>query len=214
MSNSSRSIYKTFLLLVLASATLMAGVFVYHGSRHKNPETIIPPDIGFIFPVAREIKPFELISGDNKKFSQKNFYDHWTLLFFGFTHCSSICPTTLDLLNKVYQEIHLTEPRLQVVLISLDPERDTPNKLLAYTQSFNQSFIGATGKIDVIRKLQSQLGIFSNRNGNEQNYQLEHTSSILLINPAGKWTGLFKSDIPSGELSKAFKKSVQFLSQN
>jgi protein SCO1/2 len=198
-----------FLLLIVIGA-LFTFQFIYHWQTKKTPPSI-PPDVGLVFTVPRDIKPFELVSTDFKKFTQQNLYQHWTLLFFGFTHCSSICPTTLDMINRAYPELQKAYPNLQVVLISLDPERDSLDALSKYTRSFNPAFIGVSGKIQELRKLQSQFGIFSSREnvmqakpGSETNYQIEHSSSILLIGPQGKWTGLFKYGTSPKQFSDAF----------
>lgn len=183
--------------------------------QQKQNSAIINVNDGTIFSASREIKPFELTSDKNEPFTQKNLFNHWTLLFFGFTHCGSVCPTTLDLLNRVYQSLHHDYPALQVVLVSLDPERDTPDALSRYVRSFNPNFIGTTGKIPELHKLQSQLGIFSARDpatpGN--NYQLQHTSSVLLINPEGKWAGLFRFGLNPEKFQQAFISSVKLLAR-
>lgn len=116
-------------------------------------------------------------------------------MFFGFTHCSSVCPVSLEMLNKSYPALQAAIPDLQVVFVSLDPVRDTKAELKKYTESFNPNFIGISGKIESVRKLQSQLGVYSavdNSANTKDGYQLQHTSSIMLISPQGKWVGMFK----------------------
>lgn len=200
---------KIILFTVFFSAALMSSLFIFH-LRQKQPEVIISSNEGFIFSTGREIKPFELVATNNMPFTQKDFYHHWTLLFFGFTHCASICPTTLHLMNRVYEKLHTSYPNLQVVLISLDPERDSLDRLAVYTHTFNKDFIGVTGKVQELRKLQSQLNILSMRdNASGDNYQLQHTSSILLINPKGRWAGKFNFGMSSEEFIKAFDASIK-----
>lgn len=194
-------------------AAIIASLFVFH-LRHKSLPAPIATNEMTVFSIPRDLKPFELVTTDNKKFTQKDFLNHWTLLFFGFTHCSNVCPTTLDMMNRAYNKLHASYPSLQVVLISLDPERDTPMTLTNYMHSFNNDFIGVTGKITDLRKLQSQLGIFSARDSSssENNYQIQHTSSIILINPQGKWTGLFKYGLTPEQFAKNFEESVKSFS--
>lgn len=205
---------KIIIFLVFICTAIMTSLFVFHLRHPLQPSSLSSND-GMLFPVTRDIKPFDLVSADNKKFSKNDFLNHWTLLFFGFTHCSSICPTTLAMMNQAYSELHPTYPNLQIVLISLDPDRDTPNALAQYTHSFNPNFIGVTGKIQEIRKLQSQLGIFSARDSAspESNYQLQHTPSIMLIDPQGQWAGMFNSGMNPKQLAHAFDSSVKFLSR-
>src|SRR5579872_2000793 len=150
--------HKIILLVVFICAAIMTSLFVFHMNHKSTPSTIASED-GMIFPIAREIKPFELQANADKKFTQQNLQQHWTLMLFGFTHCATICPTSMDMLNRVYLKLHSQYPNLQVVMISLDPERDTPAVIANYVHSFNTEFIGITGKTEELRKLQSQLGI-------------------------------------------------------
>ncbi len=190
-NNQTVSLNKLIGLIIFVCAALITLLFVFHWSQPAK-QKLVNGDIT-VFSVARDIQPFALTTADNQSFTQKDFLNHWTLLFFGFTHCSSICPTTLDLMSRVYSQLHASYPNLQVVLVSLDPERDTPTALKKYTTSYNSSFIGATSNIQDLRKLQSQFGIFSARDDASGNdYQIQHTSSIMLVNPQGKWAGLFR----------------------
>lgn len=184
---------KTILGTVIICILLITMLFIYRIQQNTTTK-VYTSDNATMFPIAREIKSFDLLTSDQQKFTQKSFIGHWTLLFFGFTHCSSVCPTTLDMLSKAYDKLIAVKPDLQVVLISLDPTRDTPEKLKEYTQHFQSHFIGVTGKTSELRKLQAQLHIFSEKdpnNNDSNNYQIQHTSSILLINPKGEWEGLF-----------------------
>ncbi|HLB41474.1 MAG TPA: SCO family protein [Gammaproteobacteria bacterium] len=201
---------KIIVLVVFLCSTLMASLFVYH-LRHQSSPTLLANDQGMVFSVARPIKSFQLSTSESKLLTEQNFRHHWTLLFFGFTHCTNVCPVTLNMLKNAYEKLHLIYPNLQIILISLDPERDHLQTLSHYTHSFHPDFIGATGQIQEIHKLQSQLGIFSARDHDGTAYQIQHTSSILLINPQGKWAGLFKYGMNSEQFSKAFIDSINVL---
>lgn len=211
--NINGSTFKIVTLLVLICTIIVSSLFLYKISHPNKPETILSTNSGAIFPIGREINSFELMNANTEKFSKQNFLHHWTLVLFGFTHCSSVCPTSLEMLKKAYAILHPRYPTLQVVLVSLDPERDTPEKLAQYTHSFNENFIGVTGKIQEIRKLQGQLHVFSSRDPDTSgnNYQLQHTSSIMLINPKGNWAGLFKFGLTPIEFANAFEESISAL---
>ena len=197
---------KIIMLIAFVCCALMTSLFVYHMS-HKQELTVFSDGNATLFPFARDIKNFKLASTKAADFSQKNLAEHWTLAFFGFTHCATICPATLDMLNHAYALLHPTYPDLQVVLISLDPNRDSIDKLAAYMASFNPDFIGAAGKLQDIRKLQSQFGIFSAEDtaSDKANYQLQHTPSILLIDPHGKWAGIIKPNLSPAQFAETFK---------
>lgn len=203
---------KLISFIAFICAALMASLFIYH-NQQKSAAVQISGENGTIFTAPRDIKTFDLITAKQEKFTPKDLLNHWTLLFFGFTHCTNVCPATLEMLQHAYQQLHPSYPSLQVVFVSLDPERDTPAHLAKYLTAFHPDFLGVTGKIQDIRKLQSQLGIFSVRDESSGNdYQLQHTSSILLINPQGKWTALFKFGMNPETFVSAFKESMHSLS--
>lgn len=196
--------YKIFAFVGFVCAAIMTSLFVYHMSNKQKAalvQNVQQGNSSLMFATSRDIKPFQLVNADGSKFNNLNLRGHWTLMFFGFTHCSSICPVTLDMLAKAYPELHKAIPDLQVVLVSLDPERDDKKTLLTYTHKFNPQFVGVSGKIEEIRKLQAQLGIYSARDDQQKgmNYQLQHTSSIMLLDPQGNWAGMFKFGMKPGE---------------
>ncbi len=202
--------HQIIFFVVFVSAALITSLFIFHLRHQENP--ILSPDKGMIFPAAREIKSFELIADNQEKFKIQNFYHHWTLLFFGFTHCENVCPMTLEVMKKAYLQLHAKYPTLQVVLVSVDANRDSPAALSHYMHTFHPDFIGVTGKQQEIRQLQSQLGVFSAQNsGSSSDYQIQHTASIMLINPQGKWAGFFRFGLKPNELTQAVKQSVDFL---
>ena len=107
-------------------------------------------------------------------------------------------------------KLHAAQQNLQVVFISLDPQRDTPDLARKYAHSFNPAFISATGNLDALRKLQSQLGIFSAYDGTDQ---IQHTPSILLIDPAGKWVGMFNPAIKPDDFIALVQRNIKRLAE-
>lgn len=211
MQNQTLSANKIIVLVAFLSTAMVASLFVFH--MRNNMPAALSSDEGLIFPAPRDIKSFTLVNANDQPFTQTDLYHHWTLLFFGFTHCTSICPTTLGTLSRVYNKLHTTYPDLQVAFISLDPERDAPDSLLNYVHSFHPHFIGASGELQELRKLQSQLGVYSARTRSSSNYQLQHTASIFLINPKGQWVGLFHFGMNPEQFTNAFNKSIKQLNK-
>jgi protein SCO1/2 len=195
-----------FALVAFICAAIMTSLFVFHMRENTPPS--LKDEEGMLFSAPRDIKPFELVSATGEFFTQQNLRGHWTLLFFGFTHCASICPTTLDLLKRAYVKLHPTIPNLQVVFVSLDPERDNLPSLRSYTSAFHPDFIGVSGKTQELHKLQSQLGIYSERDNATQNYQILHTPNILLINPQGQWSGIYRNELPLNQFIQALQKGI------
>lgn len=111
----------------------------------------------------------------------------WHLVFFGFTYCPDICPTTLYELKRVQQEI----PSLNVVFVSLDPERDTPKRLEQYLSRLGPAFIGATNKGDVLEQLTDFFTVAYQKVGDGDNYTIDHSGTVFLVDDQGHWRGLF-----------------------
>lgn len=214
MDNAQKSsVAKICTVLAFACTAIMTSVIVFH-LNHKNDTPALANDNSIIFPAGRDITDFSLVTTKETVFTPKNLQQHWTLLFFGFTHCPNVCPTTLSMLGKAYQTLHEHYPDLQIVLVSLDPERDNIPSLAQYTANFNPNIIGVSGNIQELRKLQSQLGIFSERSiGDDAHYSLQHTASILLINPHGKWVGMFKFGLTTEAFITEFNANIKQLTK-
>lgn len=197
-------------ILIFLAIFIAVSVVIYHYPQQRSLTTLANGN-ATLFPEPQPIKPFQLLSGDTV-FSEKDLRKNWTLLVFGFTHCTSICPNTLRSLATALNNLQMRYPNLQVLFVSLDPERDDKNQVVQYAKSFNPHFIGATTRLSDLRKLQSQFRIFSEREGDAgPQYQINHTTSILLINPKGEWVGLFKYGQSPQVLSESVKLALDSL---
>lgn len=143
----------------------------------------------------RIFSDFELVDHQGEVFNQERLQDVWSIVFFGFTHCPDICPTTLATLNDTYSKLKDRErERLQIVMISIDPERDTVEKLAQYVPYFNDEFIGVTGNKHLIRRLTAELNIAYNQVPLDSgDYTVDHSTQLVLINPKGHYHGFFKA---------------------
>ena len=148
-----------------------------------------------VFDKPRIFSDFELVDHRGEAFNLARMKDIWTIVFFGFSHCPDICPTTLAMLNDTYSKLKDSEKeRLQVVMISLDPQRDTVEKLAEYVPYFNQQFTGVTGNQRAIRLLAAELNVAHNPvplDGDD--YTIDHSTHLILINPMGHYHGFFKA---------------------
>ena len=143
----------------------------------------------------RIFSAFELEDHRGELFNNERFQGVWSIVFFGFTHCPDICPTTLAMLNDTYSKLKDSEKeRLQVVMISLDPERDTVEKLAEYVPYFNPEFTGVTGNKHLIRRLTAELNVAYNQVPlSDDDYTVDHSTQLILINPMGHYHGFFKA---------------------
>ena len=129
---------------------------------------------------------FELLSqtGEIKKIT--DFKGSVVAIFFGFTHCPDICPTSMQELKFIKESLGKQSDKLQVIFITLDPERDNQSLLNSYVPSFDKSFIGLTGSQEDINRIASQYKIFHMKVGEGDSYTIDHSSGIYIIDKDGK----------------------------
>lgn len=146
-----------------------------------------------IFSTPRAFADFTLQNHKGEAFTQENLENTWSLLYFGFTHCPDICPTTLMDLNNLKQALpDELQNNLQVILVSLDPARDTAEVLAEYVPYFNSEFLGVTGDFLTIRRFANQVNVAFSKVTQGDDYTIDHSGNIVLINPRGDYHGFFK----------------------
>lgn len=164
------------------------------------------------FPVARQLAPFTLVDHNNEVFNETTLRKRWSFLFFGYTHCPDVCPVTLSVLNSVAQRLQDVDADIRFVFVSVDPERDTPEKLAQFVRYFNKNFIGVTGSGQQIEEFTRELGIMHMRVAAEENttgYLVDHTASVLLFDPDGRYHAVFSPPLSAGEISDDFRKILK-----
>jgi protein SCO1/2 len=148
-----------------------------------------------LWPMPKPLQSFNLVDQQQQAFKLERLKGKWSFLFIGYTHCPDICPMALASINSTYNLLKQPEviASTQVAFVSVDPDRDTPEHLASYIAYFNKDFIGATGTQADIDQFVKQLGAgYSKEPADESgSYQVSHTSSIFLINPAGEVAGAF-----------------------
>ena len=148
-----------------------------------------------------------LFSHHGKIVNIKDFKDTPTLLFFGFTHCPEVCPTTLsNLLNNI-ELLEKNKKKYRVLFVTLDPVRDTINNLNDYLQNFNSSVIGLTGELNEINKFAKNWNIYWEKVSEGDGYTINHTATVFMINKKGNFAGT----IAWGESDKSIKLKLKKL---
>ncbi|SHI02944.1 SCO family protein [Ferrimonas marina] len=159
---------------------------------------------------ARPLPEVELKDHSGGVFTNKQFKGRWTLMFLGYTSCPDVCPTTMADLARAYPklQVHLTKSPLQVVLMSVDPGRDSQQKLADYVGFFNPEFYAITGEHSQLYKLSQSLGLMyvlvdnPNPDGTGEDYLVDHSADIVLINPEGAVEAVFRPEGGVGEIRK------------
>lgn len=152
------------------------------------------PRTATVLPAPAQLAEFTLRDQNGASVTAETFRGQWDLVFFGFTDCPDVCPLTLQVLASARSELAAAdeEPLPRIVLVSVDPERDTPERLQAYVASFGDDILGVTGELDELQKLTRSLGIFFAKSFTEDgNYTMDHSAVVLVIDPQGEFAALF-----------------------
>jgi protein SCO1/2 len=151
---------------------------------------------GTLLPSAKPVAAFNLVNDQGEPFTLDSLTGRWSFAFFGYTHCPDVCPTSLAMLGQVMHRLkdndHLDNIP-QGVFVSVDPQRDTPEMLASYVRYFYPDFVGVTGDPAELLALTRQLGILYLRHegGGQDDYLIDHSAAIILIDPDGKFHALF-----------------------
>jgi protein SCO1/2 len=199
---------KITVALVVALIALIVSGFVYVMTKPRTMSDGALRVHGlFLFERVRDIGEFALVDDSNQAFGPAQLKGKWSLLFFGFTYCPDVCPTTLALLSQFYNKL---PPDIaadtQVVLVSVDPGRDTPEKLRDYVRYFNPQFRGVTGEFMALQQFATSVNSpFTKTPGGGDNYQVEHSGNVVLMNPDGYYMGFFKAPLDLENLTMTYE---------
>jgi protein SCO1/2 len=164
---------------------------------------------------ARALPEFELLDHNGQLLTRSNLAGKWSLMFFGYTHCPDICPASLQTMSDMIAAIDDPDvlDAVQVYFVSVDPERDKPKVLAAYVTYFNAGFIGATAALEKLTPLTRSLGIahnIRNKTGTSTDYDVDHSSAIVLINPQAEYAGLFGAPHDARALARDLTRIVEY----
>ncbi len=164
-----------------------------------------------LLPRERAIPALQLVDQDGQAFDTRDLRGRWHLLFLGFTACPDVCPTTLSdlrrLLGRLQPEVR---ERVQVVLVSVDPARDTPERLKQYLAYYRSGFKGLTGELSELTKLSKALGLpFVPANQTDGDYSVSHSGNIALVAPDGSLRGHIRAPLKLDGLADALPELVK-----
>jgi protein SCO1/2 len=154
------------------------------------------PRAATILPAGNTLPDFALLDQEGAPADKTVFEGQWDVVFFGFTNCPDICPATMTVLGQAKRQLEAEglQPLPRVVLVSVDPERDTPEAMARYIGYFGDDNLGLTGELAEVRKLTDALGIFFQKAGDEEAaYVVDHSTVVLVIDPQGRLKALFST---------------------
>lgn len=215
---------KLTVALCLAFVVLVLFLTYMRITRNNEAATLSPEALrelgALVYEKPVPLSPFNLQDQFGKPFTETNLKGTWTLFFFGFTSCPDICPLTLTELSQFYRELAVSGSNLdtQVVMVSVDPQRDSAEKLAEYMSSFHPDFIGLNGSFEQVSQLAKELYIAhtpppmlasddhaGHGQMDSEDYSIDHSGNILIINPEGLYQGFFDTAIQDDELTSAYR---------
>jgi len=173
------------LALLALAATWVAGAFprpyTFHGTQ---------------FEPVRPVADFTLTNQDGQPVRLSDYRGKLVVLFFGYTHCPDVCPTTLARLNQVMRALGDEAKAVQVLFVSVDPERDTPAVLKQFLSHFNPTFVGLTGQAEAVAAVNTVFGVYVNKEevGSAAGYLVTHTARLYVIDREGRLVLTFPAD--------------------
>lgn len=209
LKKQKRGIWIT-IVSILVVVSMFMGMFLH---KITSPRVMSADELringAIVFESPRIIKEFSLVDHNNQEFNLSNLQGRWSLVFFGFTHCPDICPTTLAKLAQVVKQLDTDiAKQTQILMVSVDPARDTPEKLAEYVTYFNPDFTGVTGEFLDIMSLTRNVNVAFQKVVLDEDYTIDHTGNLILINPKGHYHGFFKPPFELAKLKTTFQSIV------
>ena len=206
---------KLIISAVVLSMAFVIGIYFSGNNRSASSPNIT----GLLWPDPPELGTFSLIDAQGNAFTEQELSGRWTLVFFGFTNCPDICPTTMATLNEVYSRVQMNDEvleKIQVLFVSVDPERDKAETLESYVGNFNSDFIGATANKESLEQFTRQFGIayMKVKIPGSADYSMDHTASILLVDPMLRFVGIFSRPHEATDITDRLVQIASFVASN
>ncbi|NLG75958.1 MAG: SCO family protein [Xanthomonadaceae bacterium] len=198
--------------ITLAIVAVIAGMLLSRALlRPADDARAAALSTGTLLEPARPLPAFSLVDHEGKPYDRDRLANQWTFLFFGFTNCPDVCPMTLRMLSSVEQSLSdlPAEQRPHVILVSVDPKRDTPEQLASYVKYFSDSFAGITGEQAALDEFTRNLGVpvVITETG-DGGYTVDHSATIFLINPQAELRALFSPPHAPSAIAADYRRIV------
>jgi protein SCO1/2 len=223
MKNQVRVIgrpYKTWLgaaVLLVTVCLILLEVFTSDRFGRSGATLLVDRVSSLVLP-PRPVSKLELIDSNERSFTALNLVDRWTFIVFGFTYCPDVCPSTLAVLTEFREALtpeFADAKDVNIILVTVDPERDTPGILKQYVQHFDPGFLGLSGTDANIRNLANQLGAsyeISNRDAPD-GYTVSHSASLYLIDPQARHYATYVAPLEAALIAQRLNVFKQLYAQ-
>ena len=192
-------------LITMAVIALVIGAAVNKVLRPAPLDRDLLSENGvYLFDEPRQLPEVSLQSASGGDWSTTDLQGQWDLLFFGYTFCPDICPTTMAELRQVTASLPPEQANnLRVTMISVDPQRDTPQQLRQYLEFFKAGFHGATGEPEQLGKLAQALSVaYIEPDTSTADYLVDHSGQVVMVDPAGHYVGFLRPPLNPQQLSQ------------
>lgn len=206
------------LLILIAALAAGLGLWAAQPLLYNSKGSPLPAvSITTLLPTPRAIPAFALIGAGGEPLTHNDLKGRWTLVFVGFTHCPDVCPTTLADLGsaaKLWAKDLPEAQRPRILFVSVDPERDSPEKSHEYARFFSPDAIGVTGDLQALEAFARSLGMVFMKvpaaaGEDPANYSIDHSAHITLLDPQGRFAGLIRAPHAPAAIAKDMIAIVQ-----
>jgi len=192
-------------VIILVMLMVVMGLTWYSLFSARQEMSTAGELMGTLWPEPRTLSDFRMIETRGGEFAPAALRDQWTLVFFGYTSCPDICPTTMLTLNRVTIAVQAAGGKKpSVVLVSVDPDRDDLQSLGEYVSYFDEEFLGVRGADSELQALTAQIGVMyapgiPDENGN---YEVAHSATIFLVDPEARIHAAFSPPHQPGDIAE------------
>jgi protein SCO1/2 len=194
-------------IAVLVIVAFAAGLLLARLLAPQPPQT----ERATLLPEPRAVPPLAMVDQDGRPLPPDFFTGHWTIVFFGFTQCPDICPTTLATLAQARRQLAdlPAEQQPRVLLVSVDPERDPPERLAAYVRFFDPSFLAATGPAEATAAAAAAFGVpYARVTTPEGGYTMDHGSGLFVVGPGGSMVAYLSAPHEAATIARDYRRIV------
>jgi len=201
MNTPAKKPLAPFVIVIVGIVAALAGALLAWSLLPRAPIALAT---GTLLQPSKPIPSFALVDQDAQPFTSQHLQNHWTVLFFGFTHCPDICPTTLTLLASVDKELSdlPIDKRPRFAFVTADAQRDTPEQIKKYVRFFNPNFIAVTGSQPSLEAFALSVGApVAIRSLPDGSYAVDHSSAIFVVDPQGALRAVFNGPHQAASLA-------------
>ena len=190
----------TYLILL---AALAAAVGLWLGNRYYAAASAPKLASALLYPQPRALPDFHLDQANGQALTLADWRGRWDIVYFGYTACPDVCPTTLQTLKSAWNELGKRglHDKVRIDFVSVDPERDTPAVLGKYVGFFSPDFIAASGSDEELTKITRALGLIYTRTKNADGaVEVDHSGSAVIVDPQGQLVGIFRPPLAAADV--------------